>query len=550
MTEKEFNLLHEPWIRVMRPDASVEELPLPRVLTHAHEYVSLAGEMPTQDVAMLRLLLAVLHAVFTRVNEHGDFAPLQSSDDALDRWQVLWEGGCIPAAPVEEYLRKYEERFWLFHPERPFGQARTASSPDFPFYEEGSQKLVKASAYGVKKLNGEILESEHKTRIFANRSIAMKNRLTYSEAARWLLHLNGYDDSGLKGRSHKREKFKDGWLGYLGVVYAAGRNLFETLMLNFVLIDNGRNVWRSSIPVWEKDVPDERDLVKIVIPRDQAALLTLQSRRIFLRRENGFVTRYQVLAGEQFELETAFGVEQMTLWRNNSKEGRIVPRLHNPAQQFWREFSYLAGIQDDDAPPGCVTWLQRLQLPRSYVVNFCSVGMKYGENRPHSSVDEVFSDSLSLHLNLLQSLGYKVRVRVNREIERCAKIASTVWWLAVNLHRASGGSEKGEKKNGDKAEIQFYYQVDIPFRNWLLTLHAELSEEELLERQYAWENESRLLALRLGAQMVENAGLTAYTGHLYKKNKDDHGTLVTAASSYNSFVRRINILTARRVDDG
>ena len=57
---KEFNLLYEPWIRVMRPDASVEEVTLPDALIHAHEYLSLAGEMPTQDVAMLRLLLAVL----------------------------------------------------------------------------------------------------------------------------------------------------------------------------------------------------------------------------------------------------------------------------------------------------------------------------------------------------------------------------------------------------------------------------------------------------------------------------------------------------------
>ena len=69
MAEKEFNLLHEPWIRVMRPDATVEELTLPQALTRAHEYCSLAGEMTTQDIAMLRLLLAVLHAVFTRVNE-------------------------------------------------------------------------------------------------------------------------------------------------------------------------------------------------------------------------------------------------------------------------------------------------------------------------------------------------------------------------------------------------------------------------------------------------------------------------------------------------
>ena len=151
MAEKEFNLLREPWIRVMRPDTTVDELPLPQVLTRSHEYLSLAGEMPTQDVAMLRLLLAVLHAVFTRVNENGISAPLQNEDDALDRWEALWNRGSIPAAPVEEYFLRYEERFWLFHPERPFWQAPAAKI---------------GTEYSAAKLNGEMSESSNKNRLF------------------------------------------------------------------------------------------------------------------------------------------------------------------------------------------------------------------------------------------------------------------------------------------------------------------------------------------------------------------------------------------------
>ena len=68
MNDREFNLLDEPWVRVMRPDCTVEEVSLTQALLHAHEYTDLAGEMPTQDAAVLRVLLALLFAVFARVD--------------------------------------------------------------------------------------------------------------------------------------------------------------------------------------------------------------------------------------------------------------------------------------------------------------------------------------------------------------------------------------------------------------------------------------------------------------------------------------------------
>ena len=119
-TEKKFNLLDEPWIRTLTPEQTVREVSLTDALVNAHRYVGLAGELPTQDIAILRLLLAVLYAVFSRVDADGDEYPLESEDDALDRWAELWETGKFPKEPVAEYLSQWRERFWLFHPERPF----------------------------------------------------------------------------------------------------------------------------------------------------------------------------------------------------------------------------------------------------------------------------------------------------------------------------------------------------------------------------------------------------------------------------------------------
>ena len=120
MQATEFNLLREPWIRVRMRDYTVKEVSLTDALLHAQEYVDLAGEMPTQDAAMLRLLLAVLHTVFSRVDAKGDPAPLVTTDKALLRWGELWKLGHFPEQPLRDYLDKWQERFWLFHPERPF----------------------------------------------------------------------------------------------------------------------------------------------------------------------------------------------------------------------------------------------------------------------------------------------------------------------------------------------------------------------------------------------------------------------------------------------
>ena len=81
--ECEFNLLDEPWIKVMKRDGTIDEVSLITVFEQEHLYTDLAGELATQNVAVLRLLLAVLHTVFSRVDEHGEDAPIEETDHAL-----------------------------------------------------------------------------------------------------------------------------------------------------------------------------------------------------------------------------------------------------------------------------------------------------------------------------------------------------------------------------------------------------------------------------------------------------------------------------------
>ena len=128
MNDKDFNLLDEPWIRVIDKDCGIHEVSLIGLFEDAHVYRDLCGELPTQDFAVLRLLLAVLHTVFSRYDENGDERPLEDSDDALERWKELWENRKFPVEVITEYLESQRESFHLFHQQRPLYQCAHAKA--------------------------------------------------------------------------------------------------------------------------------------------------------------------------------------------------------------------------------------------------------------------------------------------------------------------------------------------------------------------------------------------------------------------------------------
>lgn len=368
MQEIEFNLLTEPWVRVRLPDNAVQEVSLTDALVHAQEYMDLAGEMPTQDAAMLRLLLAVLFTVFSRVNEVGEPEPLEDEEAALERWGALWELKRFPEQPIRDYLEQWKDRFWLFHPERPFWQVPEAKI---------------GSPFKGGKLNGEVFESENKNNMFASYAGVEKNALTYAQAARWLVFLNNYDDAAAKKKAKDRPSMSPGWLGQLGLVYVKGVNLFETLMRNLMFLNDRTELWEKGRPNWELEEPRSEERTEIVCPGNYAELLTMQCRRIWLERENEKVVRYTLLGGDFFDKKNAFA-EPMTLWglRKQTKESPecYLPQKHDMEKMLWREFSSIIG--DGKHIPGVVQWNGYLQrcgfLKKKEILQICAVGVEYG----------------------------------------------------------------------------------------------------------------------------------------------------------------------------
>ncbi len=528
MENKTFNLLDEPWIRVIFPDCREDEVSLKQLFAGAHTYTDLAGELPTQNAAVLRLLLAVLHAVFYRVDEQGNPYEIESPDDAYDRWQALWEMGCFPTEPIYSYLERWRSRFDLLDDER-------------PFYQVSEAKI--GTEYSSAKLNGVISESGNKKRLFSAITGSRKDTMCCAEAARWLLYLNAFDDTSSKPKGKNLPSPGAGWAGKLGLIQAVGKNLFETLMLNLVLLNENDEPWGKPSPVWELDAPRVSERTLIACPDNQAELLTLQSRRLLLIKENGGVTGYYLLGGDFFEKENAF-CEQMTVWKPvlNGKRQPVgfQPARHNHERKMWQDFAGIASANKNHHIPGIVSWMNRLFeygcLPQETIGVYRIASVQYGDK--DFFVTDVFEDSLTFHLNLLTELNGKWIERITNEVSGCERLAWTVGTLAKELDLAAGGDGSW---GAERAKEQLYYRIDIPFRSWLLTLDANQSDVEREDKTVEWRNTAVQIADRLGQELIKQAGPAAFCGKSLKDGKNKDSTVYYCApESYRSFKAKLN----------
>lgn len=540
MKEIEFNLLDEKWILARKSDCTVDELSLTDALLKAHEYVELAGELPTQNVSILRLMLAVLHTVFSRYSPQGEPSPLYDSDDAADRWKELWNAGRLPEKPIKEYLASVHDRFWLFHPDR-------------PFYQTEAAKI--GTEYTASKLNGAVSESGNKIRLFCGCTGVQKSELSYSEAARWLLYVNNYDDTSSKPKGKNLPSPGAGWLGKLGLITIRGNNLFETLVYNLILLNHKRNfseVWGPECPAWEPDVPNTAERAEIPMPDNLSELYTLQSRRLWLNRDdNEKVIGYNLLGGDFFEKVDAF-IEPMTVWskvKGNERAGeKFQPRRHDSSVQMWREFSYAFETAAGSHIPGVVLWTKYIKqmLPESRkLISFSIASVQYGDK--DFFVNDVFSDSLTFHTDLLTEIGEHWRAKITDEIKKCDESAAALRFLAKDIELAAGSAEDTVLKRAvvERAREQYYYEIDLPFRNWLERIDPnwEIVSEQEEQALREWHETAKRIALRIGQELVESAGTAAIVGRtieIEKKKGNKITVHYSAPDAYRYFKVKLN----------
>ena len=561
--ETEFNLLDEKWILVRKSDCTTDELSLTDALLRSHEYTALSGELPTQDVSILRLLLAVLHTVFSRYTPEGEYKPVSSANEAMRRWKTLWDGGKFPEKPIREYLESQHEKFWLFHPERPFYQTKAA--------EKGTE-------YMASKMNGVLSESSNKVRLFSSCAGKSKDTLTYSEAARWLLYVNSYDDTSAKPSQESKSKENKlpspgaGWLGKLGLITVRGNSLFETLMFNFIVVEpSNREIWADEKPTWELEKPREKERCEIATPDNLAELYTIQSRRLILKHENNSVTGYSLLGGDFFDKVDAF-IEPMTVWGKvkDSEKTQIQfqPRRHNSSVKMWREFASVFASSDGMRLPGVVSWIDLLRqirlIDKKRYSCFNIASVQYGDK--DFFVNDIFSDSLTFHTDLLTEVGKRWQESISEEVGKCEDIARKLGKLAADIEIAAGSSPEDAPKSATVSHVQeqYYYEIDVPFREWLLSIDPEWEsgsheEHECIRK---WHEISRKIAESLGKELVNSAEASAVVGRFIEvkdktttknKNNENGGkrrVYLSAAGAFSKFMYSINFIYPKEEQNG
>ncbi|MFQ6197740.1 type I-E CRISPR-associated protein Cse1/CasA [Streptomyces sp. NPDC000405] len=513
-----FNLALDPWLPAQRIiDGAVEELSLRDFFLRAGELRRIVGDVPTQEIALLRLALAVLYDACRGPAD-------------LDAWADMWESA-DPFVKAVDYLERNAECFDLFDQDRPFFQVadlRTEKDEVAPLSRIVADVPTGAALFSMRRPGVE--------------------RLSFAEAARWLVHAHAFDVSGIKSamrgddraRAGKVYPLGVGSLGMLGGVFAEGDTLREALLLNLVPFESvygGSGALDSiedDVPVWRHEKPHgpgprgaQGGGAEPVGLRD---LYTWQSRRVRLVAEGGAVTGVVLGYGDPLVQESPWLLEPMTGWRRSQVQEKkrrrslfYTPQRHDPRRSAWRGLEGLlpsrsgveehgrAGEPAQRLSPRITRWLRELsteyELPPGKLVRLRTIGVQYGTQQ--SVIDEIIDDSVVLPVVTLHAHNEVYGAAAVDAVHLADNAVRALGHLAANLVLATGG--KNPEAAAETARDLGYSALDGPYRAWLRELARQ---PDLMVARQRWRETVRRHLLRLSRQEIRSASPTAAEGRI------------------------------------
>ena len=498
-----FSLLLEPWLQVRRSNGDTQEVSLLDAFAEATDIAGLAGELPTQEVACLRLMLAVLY----RCVEPGEAN--------ADQWSEWFDDPAPLFERAAGHLRQHAARFDLLHLET-------------PFFQVAGLRTAKNEASGVGKLIAEVPDGYQ---FFTTRAGAATTSLTYAEAARWLVHAQAFDYSGIKSGAVGDDRVKGGrgypigtgFTGSLGLLIAEGANLAETLMLNLVL-----DMWAADDRTpWEMPADSAAVNPQRLVPRGPADVATWQIRRIRLEHNGVHVTGVVLANGDPIGPQNRLNVEPQSSWRysepQTKKFGHTVymPLEHYPERGMWRGLAATLGhgstagaTKSGEAAyrrAGLLNWLGFLEehedTQRAQRVTLRAVGIGYGPQS--SSVAAIVDDRLVLPLKVLAD--DVVEQRAVDAVTQAEAVGRAVGRFAANIADAGGRRLLPGAKDGvrDGAAETFYAAVAPRYAEWLRGLG---DRDQLRAQEREWQQSMKRLAQEHVAEIASGASPAALVG--------------------------------------
>jgi len=528
-----FDLTSEPWLPVQRRDGTEDVLSLREVFAQADRLRRLVGDVPTQEFALLRLLLAIVHDAIDGPRD-------------LVQWQELWDGG-LPIGDIDAYLDRHRGRFDLLHPDEPFYQVpglRTATGE-------------------VSSLDRIVADVPNGAPFFTMRARGVE-RLGFAEAARWLVHAHAFDTSGIKTGAIGDPRVKNGkvyplgvaWAGNLGGVVVEGNTLRETLLLNLIAfdtpglsVDPGRDLpsWRRA-PLGPRQL-DEGELS--TRPAGVRDLYTWQSRRIRLVFDAEGVHGVILAYGDPLPVHNRHVHEPMTRWRRSpaqeKKLGRspvYLPQQHDPSKSAWRGLDALITGQGEPSEQGreaaeairplIIEWVARLcvegALPLDFLIRARLFGAIYGTQQ--SVIDEMIDDAVAMPVVLLHEQDSDLGQAAIDAVADAEKAVTALGDLAASLARAAG-AEEGPPKAA--ARTQGFAMLDGPFRQWLAHLRPGDAPQD---KSAEWQRRAHRIVSRLGDELLRSAGDAAWEG----RTTTEQGRTIWLTASHADLIfrRRLN----------
>lgn len=494
-----FNLIDDPWIIVRTLAGQTETVSVRELFYRAHEFKGLAGELPSQDFAVLRNpLLAILYRALDA----------EESEEPEELWASWWNAEKLPIQEIDNYLDKWHHRFELFDDVQPFMQV-----PDLH------------TAKGEVKPVDLLVPDSPNTTLFAPRRTY--ESLTPAEAVRWLIHCQAYDVSGIKTGAVGDDRVKGGkgyaigvgFAGWLGGITVMGQNLRETLLLNLV---TDREHSPKDLPIWEE--PPLTSAVRSgARAYGQVGLFTWPQRRVRLfTGEDGCVTNVLITNGDAVDYKHQNQNETMTCWRYSKPQSSKTEIIYMPKgfehdQSVWRGLSALlpiTGVVESGPEPylpcKVLEWSAMLAnygyLPDDKLTEIQTVGVKYGPNM--ASWDEVFSDTLAFNVQLAATTSSYAKEAVLSAVERASQAVRALVRLADNLAKAAGDSSSDSSTD---AQVKGWSSLDGPFRNWLMKFDPQSNVDGQLQQ---WTDNTRTVINEIAADLIRNAGPTAWVGRV------------------------------------
>lgn len=547
-----FNLLDEKWIKVVdKKRNQVVEVSLKEVFENAHEFKMLAGEMKTQDFAILRLLLAVLHTVFSRFNAVGkayEYLELDEMyrqkdevdeddleeyrDELMHTWKTLWQNGEFPKIVVE-YLEKWRDRFYLFDEKYPFYQVTKEEM--YSNIKEGKNP----GSTPIKSINRLISESNNKIALFSPKTDALnnKNSVSNSELARWLVMFQGYTGQADKTKLNVQDyDVSKGWIYDIGGIYFEGDTLLETLLLNLALVHpmNDSHILRIQRPCWESSGGE--NIQQSFYPvKDLSSLYTNWSRAIYLQDSDEkkpielYIVKMPNIEHGNNDLEL------MTIWRYNKtgpNKDKWTPRKHSFGQSLWRSFGMLSLHHDEKVPSvGIVSWYENiLNLIQDKKITLKSVSMQDDGNATSwVPVNEIIDELRLANVLLFDDEEGGWTVRLNDTIEETKSVIETQYkFFLKDIKEIRNYSNDGFVNN--KIE-EIYSLIDEPFRNWIFEIDETSKKDETI---ITWRKIFKKLLIQSAQDILNQSNPRDLRG-IKKEDK-----IKNVPMAYNTFEVKIN----------